>query len=115
VGFAIGGFRMVVDTLRTMKVGGLEHGYEHGSFFWVVNNINFQYFSVLITVVSAVVMVTTSYLTATPDYARIKSLTYATASPEDKAHTRASWDRRDVLASAFILACILAAYVYFSG
>ena len=54
-------------------------------------------------------------LTATPDYARIKSLTYATASPEDKAHTRASWDRRDVLASAFILACILAAYVYFSG
>ncbi len=115
VGFAIGGFRMVVDTLGTMKIGGLENGYEHGSFFWIVNNINFQYFSVLITVVSAVVMVATSYLTATPDYDRIKSLTYATASDDDRARTRASWDKRDVLASAFILSCILAAYVYFSG
>ncbi len=115
VGFAIGGFRMVVDTLKTMKVGGLENGYDHGSFFWIVNNINFQYFSVLITVVSAVVMVAVSYLTARPDYDRIKSLTYATASDEDRARTRASWDKRDVLASAFILSCILAAYVYFSG
>jgi SSS family solute:Na+ symporter len=50
VGFALGGFRMVVDTLRTMKVGGLGDGYAHGSFLWIVNNINFQYFSVLITV-----------------------------------------------------------------
>ena len=106
---------MVVDTLRTMKVGGLEQGYAHGSFLWIVNNINFQYFSVLITVVSAVVMMAVSYLTAAPDYNRIRSLTYATASDEDRSRTRASWDRRDVVASSFILACILAAYVYFSG
>jgi SSS family solute:Na+ symporter len=115
VGFVIGGFRMVVDTLRTMKVGGLEHGYDHGSFLWIVNNINFQYFSVLITAVSAVVMVGVSYATATPDYARIKSLTYATASDEDRARTRASWEKKDVFFSAFILACIVAAYIYFSG
>jgi SSS family solute:Na+ symporter len=115
VGFIIGGFRMVVDTLRTMKVSGLENGYDHGSFFWIINNINFQYFSVLITVISAVVMVVVSYATATPDYVRIKSLTFATASDEDRARTRASWAPRDVVASAFILGCIIAAYVYFSG
>jgi SSS family solute:Na+ symporter len=115
IGFLIGGFRMVVDTLKTMKVHGLENGYDHGSFFWVVNNINFQYFSVLITVVSAVVMVVVSYMTATPDYVRMKSLTFATASDEDRARTRASWDKKDVVFSVLILSCIIAAYVYFSG
>jgi SSS family solute:Na+ symporter len=115
VGFVIGGFRMIVDTPVTMKLHGFEQGYEQGSFLWIVNNINFQYFSVLITVVAAIVMVVVSYMTAVPDYARIKSLTFATASDDDRARTRSSWEKKDVFASAFILACILAAYVYFSG
>jgi solute:Na+ symporter, SSS family len=114
VGFVIGGFRLAVDTPVTMKLAGFEQGYPPGSFLWIVNNINFQYFSVLITVVSAVVMVGMSYATAAPDYGRIKSLTFATASDADRATTRASWDKKEVLASFFILACILGAYIYFS-
>ena len=89
VGFVIGVFRLLVDTPVTMKLAGYENGYAPGSFLWIVNNINFQYFSVLITVVSAVVMVVMSYATAAPDYGRIKSLTFATTSAEDKARTRA--------------------------
>jgi SSS family solute:Na+ symporter len=115
VGFVIGGFRMIVDTPVTMKLAGYENGYTQGSFLWIVNNINFQYFSVLITLISAVVMVAMSYATAAPDYGRIKSLTFATASDEDRARTRASWEKKDVFFSAFILACILGAYIYFSG
>jgi SSS family solute:Na+ symporter len=114
VGFIIGGFRMIVDTPVSMKLAGFEKGYTPGSFLWIVNNINFQYFSVLITVVAAIVMVVMSYATAVPDYGRIKSLTFATASDEDRAHTRASWQKKDVFFSAFILACILGAYIYFS-
>jgi len=115
VGFLIGGFRMAVDTPVTMKLAGFERGYAEGSFLWIVNNINFQYFSVLITLVSAVVMVVASYATAAPDYAAIKSLTFETSSDEDRSKTRSSWDKKEVIASAFILACIFAAYVYFSG
>jgi SSS family solute:Na+ symporter len=115
VGFVIGGFRMLVDTPVTMKLSGYENGYTPGSFLWIVNNINFQYFSVLITIVSAIVMVGMSYATAAPDYGRMKSLTFATASDEDKARTRASWEKKDVVFSGIILACILAAYIYFSG
>jgi solute:Na+ symporter, SSS family len=115
VGFIIGGFRMIVDTPVSMKLAGFENGYTPGSFLWIVNNINFQYFSVLITVVAAIVMVVMSYATAVPDYGRIKSLTFATASDEDRARTRASWQKKDVFFSAFILACILGAYIYFSG
>jgi SSS family solute:Na+ symporter len=115
VGFVIGSFRMIVDTPVTMKLAGFENGYTPGSFLWVVNNINFQYFSVLITVVSAVVMVGMSYATAVPDYGRLKGLTFATATDEDRARTSASWEKKDVFFSAFILACILSAYIYFSG
>jgi SSS family solute:Na+ symporter len=115
VGFVLGVFRMVVDTPVTLGLKGYEHGYAPGSFLWVVNNIYFQYFSVLITIVSVVVMVTVSYLTPAPDYDRIRGLTFGTATAEDRARTRASWDWRDVLASAVVLACILAGYLYFRG
>jgi SSS family solute:Na+ symporter len=115
VGFVLGIFRMLVDTPVTLGLSGLQHGYPHGSFLWIVNNIYFQYFSVLITVVSAIVMVVVSYMTAQPDYATIQNLTFATKTKEDKAATRASWDWREVAASGVVLACILGAYLYFRG
>jgi SSS family solute:Na+ symporter len=115
VGFLLGIFRMLVDTPVTLGLKGYEHGYAPGSLLWAVNNIYFQYFSVLITAVSAVVMVAVSYLTPAPDYGRIRGLTFGTATAEDRARTRASWDRRDVLASAAVGACILGAYLYFRG
>jgi SSS family solute:Na+ symporter len=80
-----------------------------------VNNIYFQYFSVLITIVSAVVMVVVSYLTPAPQYDKISGLTYGTATEEDRRRTRASWDWRDLLASGVVLAAILGAYLYFRG
>jgi len=115
VGFALGIFRMVVDTPVTLGLNGLANGYEHGSFLWIVNNIYFQYFSVLITVVSAIVMVAVSHVTAAPDYQRIQNLTFATTTGADKADTRASWGWREVAASGLVLACILGGYLYFRG
>jgi SSS family solute:Na+ symporter len=115
VGFVMGIFRMLVDTPVTMRLPGFEHGYAPGSFLWVVNNIYFQYFSVLITIVSALVMIGVSLATAVPEPAQIRSLTLATATAEDKRKTRESWDWHEVSASAFILCCILAAYLYFRG
>jgi SSS family solute:Na+ symporter len=115
VGFALGVFRLLVDTPVTLGLKGYEHGYAPGSFLWVVNNIYFQYFSVLITIVSAVVLVAVSYLTPAPEYDRIKGLTFGTATAEDRARTRASWGWPDVLASALVGTCILGAYVYFRG
>jgi solute:Na+ symporter, SSS family len=110
VGFVIGLFRMGVDTLVTTGTT-----FPEGSFLWIVNNIQFQYFSILITIVSAVVMVVVSYATAKPDYARISGLTFATATDDNRAKTRASWGAGEVLASLLVLACILGAYLYFTG
>jgi len=112
VGFIVGVFRMAVDTPITL---GLRTSYPEGSFLWIVNNINFQYFSVLITIISAIVMVAVSYMTPAPVEGSLGGLTLETASAQDRAHTRASWDYRDVLASAFILCAITGAYLYFRG
>jgi solute:Na+ symporter, SSS family len=114
-GFILGLFRMLVDTPVTMKLKGYEHGYTEGSFLWIINNINFQYFSIIITVFSALVMVLVSYATPAPPAEQIKSLAFGTATAEDRAKTRASWGWQEVLASAFILVCILGAYIYFRG
>ena len=115
VGFAIGLFRMLVDTPVSLGLDGYASGYAPGTFLWIVNNIYFQYFSVLITLISAAVLVGVSYATGAPDYGRLAGLTFATVTAGDRAKSRASWDWRDVAASVFVLACILAAYVYFRG
>jgi SSS family solute:Na+ symporter len=115
VGFALGLFRMLVDTPVTLGVAGFEHGYAAGSFLWIVNNIYFLYFSVLITIVSAVVMIVVSHATAEPDYDRTKGLIFGTATSEQRQRTSVSWSWRDVLASAVVLSCIMAAYLYFRG
>jgi SSS family solute:Na+ symporter len=115
VGFAMGLFRMLVDTPVTLGLAGFENGYAYGSFLWMCNNIYFQYFSVLITLVSAGVMVGVSLLNPPPDEAAIRSLTFGTETEDDRARTRAGWDGRDAAASGFVLLAILAAYLYFRG
>ena len=115
VGFVLGIFRMLVDTPVTLGLSGLQNGYTPGSFLWIVNNIYFQYFSVLITIVSAIVMVGVSYMTPAPVEGSIQSLTFATKTAEDREETRASWDWHDVAGSAVVLACIMFAYLYFRG
>ncbi len=114
-GFALGVFRLAVDTPVMLGLKGFENGYAPGSFLWIVNNIYFQYFSLLIFFVSVIVMVVVSYMTAAPSDDHICGLTFATTTHEQKAATRASWDRRDVIASGVVLALILAAYLYFRG
>ncbi len=84
VGFVLGIFRMLVDTPVTLKMPGFENGYAPGSFLWIVNMTFFQYFSILITIVSAVVMVVVSHMTAPPSEAQIRSLTFGTATEDDK-------------------------------
>jgi len=114
-GFALGALRMLIDTPVSLEMASLAGGYAHGSLLWVMNNINFQYFSVLITAVSALVLIGVSLSSAAPDAAQIQGLTFATLSASDREKSRSSWGWHDVAASAFILACILAAYVYFTG
>jgi SSS family solute:Na+ symporter len=115
VGFLLGLFRLAVDTPVMLGLDGYAQGYRSGSFLWIVNNIYFQYYSLLIFLVSTVTLFVVSRLTAPPSAAQLVGLTYVTATAEQRAETRASWTARDVAASVAVLALIAAAYVYFSG
>jgi SSS family solute:Na+ symporter len=112
IGFLMGIFRLAVDTPVKLSAG---FAYTQGSFLWVVNNIFFQYYSLLITVVCMVVMVVVSHLTQEPAYEKISGLTYATMTDEDRKQSRASWSAKEVAASVLVLAIILASYLYFRG
>ena len=89
--------------------------YEEGSFLWIVNNIFFQYYSLLITIVCIIVFMGVSYATKAPDYAKIGGLTYSTLTAEDKKATRESWNTKDVVLSVLLVATIIAIYTYFTG
>jgi len=109
VGFAMGLLRLAIDTPVKM----MHRSYTEGSFFWIMNNIFFQYYSLLIFLVCVVVMIVVSYLTEAPSYEKIKGLTYGTRTAEDRAKSRASWTYADIIASGVVLAIIAAAYLYF--
>jgi solute:Na+ symporter, SSS family len=115
VGFALGAFRLVVDTPISLRLAGFEGGYPEGSFLWIVNNIYFQYYSLLIFLVSMTVMIVVSYMTEPPSEASIRGLTFGTESEEDRLLSRSSWNRTDVASSVIVLLLILLAYIYFNG
>jgi SSS family solute:Na+ symporter len=115
VGFVVGLFRMLVDTPVTLGLEAYKNGYPQGSFLWIVNNINFQYFSILITLISAVVMVVVSYMTTAPDYEKIKNLSFGTVTDEHRAESAKSWDWREVAASIVVVVVIAGGYLYFTG
>src|SRR5881397_749471 len=115
VGFLLGVFRLAVDTPVSLQLGGLAHGYAPRSFWWIFNNIYFQYYSLFIFIVSAATMVIVSYVTPPPATEQLIGLTVATVTPEQRQQSRASWTRNDVLASAVVLLLIVAAYLYFRG
>ena len=114
-GFVLGVTRLAVDTPVTMGLSGFENGYTEGSLLWVINNIYFQYFSLLIFLVCAAVMIGVSYMTEAPALERIQGLTFGTTNAEERARSRSSWSRRDVIASVAVLLLILMAYLYFNG
>jgi len=112
IGFLLGMFRLAVDT--PVKLIG-NFSYQEGSFLWIMNNIFFQYYSLLIFIVCVVVMIVVSYLTEPPSYEKINGLTYGTTTIEDREKSRSSWTKADVIFSSFLIAIIVAAYLYFTG
>jgi SSS family solute:Na+ symporter len=112
VGFALGLIRMAIDTPVTLFD---DFSYTEGNFFWIMNNIFFQYYSLVIFIVCIIVMFVVSYMTAPPSYEKINGLTYGTTTLEDREKSRSSWSASDVFFTVLLIAIIVAIYIYFSG
>jgi SSS family solute:Na+ symporter len=108
----MGLFRLAVDTPVMLYEG---FSYTSGSFLWIVNQFFFQYYSLLILIVSGLVMVLVSYATPAPDYASFAGLTIDTVDEKQQMETRSSYNNMDIAATFLVLALILGAYLYFNG
>jgi SSS family solute:Na+ symporter len=120
VGFIMGVFRLAVDTPVKLKMFGVDEAgnaieYAEGSFLWIVNHIYFQYYGLLIFLVSVLAMVVVSYMTSAPSETQIQGLTYGTRTEQQKRESRASWSALDVIISVVVMGAIIAAYIYFRG
>lgn len=111
-GFGLGLWRLAIDTPIAL---GWRGAYDPGTFNYIINNMYFQYFSLLIFVISSIVMVVVSMMTGAPDYEKISGLTYGAVSEEDLKQTRESWSGIDIAASVLVMVLIVAAYLYFQG
>ena len=76
-----------------------------------VGDFNFLYFCGVLFLICVVTSVVASLSGEPPDRERIKGLTFASI---DRAAVRASWDRKDVVATAVVLSLVAGLYIYFS-
>lgn len=76
--------------------------------------INFLYFCIYLFLFSIVVMIVVSLLTPKPDQEQLKGLTFATTVAGDRAASRASWNKWDVILSLVVVVIIVSIFLYFS-
>lgn len=115
VGFLLGAVRLLIDTPVKLGMAGFEAGYTQGSLAWIIHHIYFQYYSLGIFLVCVAVMIGVSYLSPAPPEEKIRGLTFATVTAEQRALSRASWSVADLASSGLVLVLILVAYLFFRG
>jgi solute:Na+ symporter, SSS family len=105
-GFVLGMLRLGLKIFSS----GISHDSLIYNVFLAPNWLHYEI--VLFFIVLAIIIVT-SMFTRKADPAAIKGLYIGSASPEEKALTRASWNNWDLVFSGLIIIVILAFYVYF--
>jgi SSS family solute:Na+ symporter len=79
-----------------------------------IGDFNFLYSSAILFAVSVLVIIGASLTGPAPASEGVIRLTFSGETAQDRRERRASWDRRDVLTSAFVIGATLAMYLYFS-
>jgi len=104
IGFILGLIKLTLELFKNDLSGPL-HDFA---------TINFLYFCIYLFLFSIGTMVVVSLLTPKPDEDHIKGLTFATTVAEDRATSRASWNKWDVILSLIVVVIIVTVFVYFS-
>ncbi len=74
---------------------------------------NWLHYEIALFFLVIILMIVVSMFTPKPDPAAIRGLYFGSATPEEKAITRASWNKWDVIHTVIILSVIVAFYIYF--
>ena len=106
LGFVLGMTKLVIQAFF-----GAEKTFDSPAVLAAIGDFNFLYFSGVLFLVSVVTIIVASRSAPPPDPERIRGLTYDSI---DRAAVRASWDGRDVAATAVVLGLVAGIYLYFS-
>lgn len=105
-GFLVGLLKLTLQLLQDkLPEGGILYQFA---------DINFLYFCIYLFLFSIIIMVVVSLLTPKPSEEQIRGLTFSTTVAEDRAASRASWNRWDVGLSLIVVGIIIGIFVYFS-
>lgn len=108
-GFVIGITRLGAKVYYT--TGGIDAG--ESWFKWLFFDSNWLFFCGGMLVFCMAVIAVVSMFTPAAPAEQIQGLTFGSSTPEQKAATRASWNKWDVINSAIILLITFAFYAYF--
>lgn len=103
-GFLLGVLRIILE-LQKDSLGGFAYSFA---------TLNFLYFCIILFLFSITVMVIVSLLTGKPSPAQLNGLTFATTVAEDRAASRASWNKLDVWLSVIVIVIVVSVFLYFS-
>jgi len=105
-GFFLGMIRLVLKVLSgSVNPDGLLYN--------VFLAPNWLHYSIALFFIIIALMIVVSYFTKGIDASKITGLYLGSATPEQRAETRASWNKWDVINSVIIIAIVVVFYVYF--
>ncbi len=82
-------------------------------FKYLFFDLNWLFFCGWMFLFCIIVVIVVSLATEAPSAAKIQGLVFGTATPEQKAETRASWNHWDIIHTVIILCITAAFYIYF--
>ncbi len=82
-------------------------------FKYVFYDFNWLFFCGVMLVVCCLVVFVVSLCTKAPDEQKIQGLVFGTSTAEQRAATRASWNKWDIIHTVIILGITVAFYIYF--
>ena len=103
-GFLLGMGRLIAEINKEALSGWL----------YMFADINFLHFAIFLFLFCVFLLLVVSAVTPPPPEESIRGLTYATTVSADKAKSRATWNRTDVVLSLIVVAVVVLVLVYFS-
>ncbi|MBO0329085.1 sodium:solute symporter [[Muricauda] lutisoli] len=107
VGFIVGALRIVLELVKDSL--------DPGSFWFLLGDMNFLSFAAWFFLFCIILILVVSYATAPPSDEKLKNLTYATISEEERKENKSSYNWKDIAISLVIIAIVVYVMIWFNG
>ena len=107
VGFIVGALRIILELVKDSL--------DPESFWFLLGDMNFLSFAAWFFLFCIILILVVSYATAPPSDEKLKNLTYATISDEERKKNKSSYNWKDIVISLVIIAIVIYVMIWFNG